>query len=57
MSRLKIEALFRGVHDNRDAQGYRVAQQVLTGQFDWLQEGIVAEAQAAKAGGDLNSLG
>jgi len=40
-SRLKIKALFRDVHDNRDADGYRVAQQVLAGEFDWLQEGIL----------------
>jgi alkylation response protein AidB-like acyl-CoA dehydrogenase len=41
MSRLKIAALFRGVHENRDDQGYRVAQQTLAGKFDWLQDGIV----------------
>ena len=41
MSRLKIEALFRDVHDNRDVEGYRVAQQVLAGEFNWLQDGIV----------------
>lgn len=41
MSRLKIEALFRDVHDNRDNEGYRVAQQVLAGEFRWLQDGIV----------------
>jgi alkylation response protein AidB-like acyl-CoA dehydrogenase len=41
MARLKIEALFRDVHDNRDTEGYRVAQQVLKGEFNWLQDGIV----------------
>jgi alkylation response protein AidB-like acyl-CoA dehydrogenase len=41
MARLKIEALFRDVHDNRDAEGYRVAQQVLAGEFNWLQDGIL----------------
>ena len=41
MSRLKVEALFRDVHDNRDVEGYRLAQQVLAGKFNWLQDGIL----------------
>jgi len=41
MARLKIEGLFRDVHDNRDDEGYRIAQQVLAGEFDWLQDGII----------------
>ncbi len=41
MSRLKVGELFRGVHDNRDGEGYRLAQQVLAGKFDWLEDGIV----------------
>jgi len=40
LSRLKIEALFHDVRDNRDAQGYRLAQQVLKGEYDWLEDGI-----------------
>jgi hypothetical protein len=43
MARLKIEALFRDVHDNRDAEGYRLAQRVLAGEFDWLQDGIITD--------------
>ena len=43
ISRLKIEALFRDVHNNRDAEGYRLAQQVLAGEFDWLQDGMLHE--------------
>jgi hypothetical protein len=45
MSRLKIEALFRDVHDNRDDAGYRVAQQVLAGEFNWLQDGILGASE------------
>ena len=41
MSRLKIEALFRDVHDNRDAAGYRLAQQILADKFNWLQDGML----------------
>ena len=40
-SRLKIEALFRGVHDNRDTEGYRLAQRVLANEFNWLEDGIL----------------
>jgi alkylation response protein AidB-like acyl-CoA dehydrogenase len=41
MTRLKIEALFRDVHDNRDDDGYRLAQRLVTGEFNWLQDGIL----------------
>jgi hypothetical protein len=41
ISRLKIEALFRDVYHNQDNEGYRIAQQVLAGEFNWLQDGIV----------------
>jgi hypothetical protein len=41
ISRFKIEALFRDVYHNQDNEGYRVAQQVLAGKFNWLQDGIV----------------
>ena len=44
ISRLKIEALFRDIHDNRDAEGYRLAQHVLAGEFNWLQDGIMGAA-------------
>jgi alkylation response protein AidB-like acyl-CoA dehydrogenase len=45
ISRLKIEALFRDVHDNRDSQGYRLAQQVLADKFNWLEDGILDAAK------------
>jgi len=41
ISRMKIEALFRDVQDNRDAKGYRLTQQVLAGKFNWLEDGIL----------------
>ena len=44
ISRLKIEALFRDVHGNRDNEGYRLAQRVLAGEFNWLQDGILGAA-------------
>lgn len=42
MSRLKIEGLFHDVYKNRDADGYRLAQRVLDGEFNWLEEGIMS---------------
>ncbi|MBI5397693.1 MAG: acyl-CoA dehydrogenase family protein [Verrucomicrobia bacterium] len=41
MTRLKIETLFRSARRNTDAAGYRLAQQVLAGDYEWLQDGIV----------------
>jgi alkylation response protein AidB-like acyl-CoA dehydrogenase len=41
VARLKIEGLFEGVVDNADAEGYRFAQRVNAGEFDWLKDGIV----------------
>jgi hypothetical protein len=41
MTRLKIEALFRGLHQNRDAEGYRLAGRILAGEFQWVEKGIV----------------
>ena len=55
-SRLKIEALFRDVYHNRDADGYRVAQQVLVGEFDWLQEGILRGKNEASSGRGASEL-
>ncbi len=40
-SRLKIEEFFRGLRHNTDRQGYKFAQQVLEGEYDWLEEGIL----------------
>jgi len=43
MTRLKIEGLFHDVHENRDAEGYRLAQRVLAGEYDWLRDGTITE--------------
>ena len=40
-SRLRIERAFRGVSQNVDRQGYRLAQQVLREENSFLEEGIV----------------
>jgi alkylation response protein AidB-like acyl-CoA dehydrogenase len=42
-ARLRMERSFQGIHLNNDQLGYRFAQQVLKGQFDYLQEGIVGK--------------
>jgi hypothetical protein len=41
-SRLRVERAFRGIRDNTDRQGYRLAQQVLKEEHPALTEGIVA---------------
>ena len=41
MARFKIEDLFRHVHKNEDADGYRLAQRIVAGKFNWVEEGII----------------
>jgi alkylation response protein AidB-like acyl-CoA dehydrogenase len=41
MARFEIKDLFRHVHKNEDADGYRLAQRVMAGKFNWVEEGII----------------
>ena len=41
MAQLRINQLFHSVKHNVDRRGYKLAQRVLTGEFDWLETGIV----------------
>jgi hypothetical protein len=36
-----VEELFRALKRNADRPGYRLAQQVLEGELEWLEGGIV----------------
>jgi hypothetical protein len=38
---LRVNQLFHSVGHNVDRRGYKLAQRVLTGEFDWLEAGIV----------------
>jgi hypothetical protein len=40
-ARLRVTHLFRDLHANSDREGYRVAQKVLEGKEEWLQQGIL----------------
>jgi hypothetical protein len=40
-ARLRITHLFHDLHANADREGYRLAQKVLEGKQDWVQEGIL----------------
>ncbi|MBK8858389.1 MAG: acyl-CoA dehydrogenase family protein [Opitutaceae bacterium] len=40
-ARARIEANFRGVHDNSDQSGYVLAQQIVAGEHEWLEQGII----------------
>ena len=42
-ARSRIASDFKGIKDNRDRMGYRLAQQMLKGPADWLLDGIVGE--------------
>ena len=40
-ARARIEANFRGVNDNSDQSGYDLAQQIVAGEHEWLEQGII----------------
>ncbi|HXV76795.1 MAG TPA: acyl-CoA dehydrogenase family protein [Candidatus Polarisedimenticolaceae bacterium] len=40
-SRRRIDGYFRGIRDNDDAVGYRLAQRILDSETDWLYRGMV----------------
>jgi len=40
-ARARIEANFRGVNDNSDQSGYALAQQIVAGEHEWLEQGII----------------
>jgi alkylation response protein AidB-like acyl-CoA dehydrogenase len=41
MARRRVDALFREMASNEDVLAYRTARNVLAGDFEWLEEGIV----------------
>ena len=41
LARRRITRAFQQLHDNEDRQAYRIAQDVLEGRIDWLEEGIL----------------
>jgi alkylation response protein AidB-like acyl-CoA dehydrogenase len=40
-ARLKIEKLFHGLHHNADRADYKLAQRVLSGDYEWLEAGLL----------------
>lgn len=44
-ARHKIEALFEGIHHNTDSAGYKLAQQVLGGEYKWVERGILKKKE------------
>src|SRR5262249_48647370 len=40
-ARVRVAHLFRDIHENADREGYKLAQKVVDGQQEWLQEGIL----------------
>ena len=41
LARLRVESLFEGLHHNADRAGYKLAQEVLGGAYDWLGQGML----------------
>jgi len=38
-ARLKIDGLFEGLHHNTDRAGYKIAKEVMSGDYEWLEQG------------------
>jgi hypothetical protein len=49
-SRLRIAAHFDNLYGVNDAALYRVSQQVLKGEFEWLERGIIDAPEPAPSG-------
>ena len=49
-SRRRIAALFENLFGENDAAIYRVSQQVLKGEFEWLERGIIDAPEPAPSG-------
>jgi hypothetical protein len=57
-SRLRIKALFSAINQNADDSTYRLAQDVLKGQYAWLEEGAIGawpEEGEAPVGGSTSA--
>jgi alkylation response protein AidB-like acyl-CoA dehydrogenase len=50
-ARLRIQGHFRNLFGVNDAALYRVSQQVLKGEFEWLERGIIGAPDPAPSGG------
>ncbi|HZU14273.1 MAG TPA: acyl-CoA dehydrogenase family protein [Chloroflexota bacterium] len=50
-SRLRVEALFRGLRRNEDDVNYRAAQRALDGRYDFIEQGILDPAELIARGG------
>jgi alkylation response protein AidB-like acyl-CoA dehydrogenase len=43
-SRRKVAELFRGLYRHTDRTGYRLAQRILAGDFEWVEAGVLASS-------------
>jgi hypothetical protein len=44
-ARMRIERLFCNVSENADRAGYKLAQRVLAGEYEWVEAGLLSEAK------------
>ena len=54
-ARRRVEALFAGVASNDDEDHYQTAMGVLSGRYEWLEQGVVP-APTHGTGMDLNDI-
>lgn len=51
-ARLRLEKHFQAIGRNADGAGYHVAQRVLAGEYEWLEQGIVKPALKSESCGE-----
>jgi hypothetical protein len=44
-SRRRVRDAFKGIHDNSDSAGYKLAQSMLAGEASWLSKEVVGECE------------
>ncbi|MGV3533053.1 MAG: acyl-CoA dehydrogenase domain-containing protein, partial [Chthoniobacteraceae bacterium] len=49
LAHLKIDQLFEAIHHNADHAGYKLAQRVLGGEYEWLERGKLEGVELSSA--------
>ncbi len=55
LARLRIDSLFEGLHHNADHAGYKLAQEVLAGGYEWVGKGVLEGKELSTLNSQLSS--
>jgi hypothetical protein len=53
LARQKIDGLFRDLRQNSDAEGYRLTQRILEGEFHWVEAGMLEDNEWETGGSGI----